>query len=706
MRRRRQDPVMQKLRQLARAGRRTEAVNYLEEVLRESPNHEAARRELSRHLTGRPFSFEEADYDEIQSIISSFLTNPQMLTGMRRPAIKRLRQRVSYLQRAQSHALNATEQKTLQQIRRSIGRELQRRRKPLSKAGKAAIAALLVILGITASGIYLWRSAERAADELARAGKEGFQRNVAKQILSAHDTGLNRTLNRRVGEEADRLRALIKAASLRAKELDAILSVIERGEQTVVNQGVRRRALIERKLQEMGADAGSLKTRWIELCNREKDALSQQRLALAAELMSPLPESERLQHDVHADWNILSARRKILQQRINIFDDASASLQLQRDIIKPVVEEQKQVELLFQEVSALKQMLELLPAAHDYKSYKQYLQKFTPRHYAPGIRMMKVLSQLPDIENLRGKMQEHGQNLPAGLLKAAQHCLLEGGPAFTSAFPASREQLHLLDEILTNSALRTRLYELTNADHEHAYTEKLPVIRHGRACFERSTLDPEHDAAISTAMEWCDPQRIMQRVIDPRPLFNELGMQNRSSFVLNANIHKLLTQVLQTEGPEIPVLARAYLFDQLVQINELHEKPILNGLRFAPQMRRTINSFKKVKEKCGIKLDGSCWLRISHVHTAAEREFASWFHRHKTDDFAAEVRQNIGTLLRVAPRFCGYVNEAGEAVLFEKVKEEQLLWYLSGASMTTSGSSEPLQKPTLLSPVFIMEKHY
>lgn len=706
MRRRRQDPVMQKLRQLARAGRRTEAVNYLEEVLRESPNHEAARKELSRHLTSRPFSFEESDYDEIQTIISNFLTNPQMLTGMRKTAIKRLRQRVSYLQRAQSHTLGTTEIKTLQQLRRSIGRELQRRRKPLSRVAKATIAVLFVILGISATGIYLWRSSERAAEELARAGREGFQRSVAKQVLSAHDTGLNRTLNRRVGEEADRLRALIKAANIRANELDAILSVIERGEQTVVNQGVRRRALIERRLQEMGADAGTLRTRWLELCDKEKDALNQQRLALAAELMSPLPESEQLQENVHTDWNILSARRKILQQRINIFDDASASLQLQRDIIKPVLEEQKQVEILFQEVSALKQMLELLPSAHDYKRYKQYLRECKPRHYALGVRMMKVLTQMPEIDNLRGMMQEHGQNLPAGLLKAAQLCLLEGGPAFSTAFPASKEQLHLLDEIQTNSALRTRLYELTNADHEHAYAEKLPVIRHGRACFQRSTLDPEHDAAISTAIEWCDPHLIMQRVMDPRPLYDKLGMTNRSDFVLNANIHQMLTQVLQTEGPEIPVLAKAYLFDHLVQINELHEKPILNGLRFAPQMRRTIESFKKLKKKCGIRLDGNCWLRISHVHAAAEREFASWFHRHKTEDFAAEIRQNISALLRVTPRFCGYINEAGEAVLFEEVKEKQLLWYLSGASMTTTGCGEALQKPTLLSPVFVMEKQY
>ncbi len=706
MRKRRKDPVLQKLRQLARAGKHADAAEYLEEVLRRSPNHEAARRELSLYLTGKPFSFEKADYDELQSIISHFLTTPHLFAGMRKMALKRMRQRVSYLEKTLRHMLSATELRTLQQMRNGISREIQRRRKPLGKFGIALAASITIVFALAGVGIYLWKNAEHAAEELAKAGKSGFRRHIAKQVLNAHDTGLNRTLNRRVGEEADKLRAMIKATNVRARELDAILTSIEKGEQSVVSQGVRRRAVIERKLLEMGADAGKLKTRWDALCEKEKEALNQQRLALAAELMSPLPASQHLQNYLEEDIKLLNSRRNILLQRINIFDDAQVSLKLPQDIIKPVREEMQQLELLLNEVKQLHQMLQLLPSAHEYTKYKETLQGFTACHYSLAVDLMKVRSLLPEIDSLRGMMQEHGQNLPAGQLKAAQVCLLEGGPTFSPAFPATQSQLHLLDELFTNTALKTRLYELTNVNNEYAYSEKMPVINGGRASFKRSSLDPDFDLARRQEIVWFDPHLIMHRVLDPRPLYEELGLDDRPTFTNTSNLHALLTKVLKMQNPEVPALAKAYVFDYLMRTIEQSPHSLMHGIRFAPEMRRTLESFKKVKGKCNIKLDGNCWLRISQAHAAAEREFTHWFHRYRDVDFSAEIKKNVGSLMRISPRFCGYINEQGELSTFLPIQNKQLIWYLSEGAMTTTPYGSPLQMPVRLSPVFIVEKQF
>ena len=62
MARRKSDPVLQKLRRLARAGRRQEAADMLEQAILTNPKHAKARDELARYLTGKPFSFEETEY--------------------------------------------------------------------------------------------------------------------------------------------------------------------------------------------------------------------------------------------------------------------------------------------------------------------------------------------------------------------------------------------------------------------------------------------------------------------------------------------------------------------------------------------------------------------------------------------------------------------------------------------------------------------
>ena len=63
--------------------------------------------------------------------------------------------------------------------------------------------------------------------------------------------------------------------------------------------------------------------------------------------------------------------------------------------------------------------------------------------------------------------------------------------------------------------------------------------------------------------------------------------------------------------------------------------------------------------------------------------------------------------MKVTPRFCGYINEKGEAKLFETAKEGQLIWYDSETEgMTTTAWGDELDNPLRLSPIFTMEKQY
>lgn len=705
MSRRKQDPVLQKLRQLARAGKRREAADLLEQVIHGKPDHARARDELSRYLTGKPFSFEEADIRELKGIIADFLTTPQRISTLKNRALKRLRHRVAYLEQALSPLLDAADKKALQQLRSAITRDMQRRRKPMGKLGLSLAAGIGGLLCMGACGFFLWQSAGKAADDMHAFSQKNFEITTARNLLKIHDTGLNRTLNRRVGEEADRIRMLIKVTEQRAREVDSILTTIESGKQSVVSQGVRRRAFIERRLRELGKDGLSLHARWAELCRREQNELRQQRLSLVEELVTPLPEWQGVTGTPAEDISLLNARIKTLRQRINIYDDAAEALSLEEGIIRPAKEELRRATTLLKEITALQHMLELLPSAHEYTRYRELLSQFKPEHYHPALELMDVQKHIPTVASIRGLMQEYGQNLPPGLLQAARESLLEGKPSFSTNFAATREQLHLLDELLTNSALSTRLYELTNlADGEEAYSEELPVLRYGRACFQRSALDPQREVHERKAVEWQNPGSVVTRTLDPRPLHRELKLDNKTGFTSTTNMPALITRLLQHEHKDVPPLAKAYVFHYLLRVLNAAEHSIMSGLRYAPEMRRAIESFEKLRKECNVKLDGSCWLRRSPAHTAAEQKYGNWFHKHRKIDFAAEIKANLGKLLSVTPRFAGYINERGEPVLFEQVRDAQLIWYLSGSAMTTSPWGEELQKPVPLSPVFIMDR--
>lgn len=707
-RRRRSDPVLQKLRQLASRGRRTAAGELLEETLRLNPNHTKAREEYSRYLTNKPFTFEVKDYEELQSIISEFLSSPHMLTSMRSSSIKRLRNRVRFLQRAQDHMLSVMEKKVLAQLRSSITRELQRRRKPMGKIF-IAMGVVMVILLITAGVVFfLWKRARSAAETLDLANAGNISRVAALNLLQIHDTGLNRTMDRRVGVEADNLRAYLRAQEQRARELDAILQVIERGEQTVVGQGVRRRANIERKLKALGQDAAPYLARWGALCNAEKDALNQQRLTLSEELLLPLPPQPNLKGDIEEDLAVLSQRQKFLQERINIYEDAGEALNLPRNLIIPAQLELLENKHILAEIKQFKNLLQLLPAAHDYETYRSRLNNWVPKHYALAVQMLGIVKKLPALNKVQGRMQEYGQNVKPGLLLAARKSLLEGKPSFSADFPASREQLHLLNELLANSALSVQLFEhIDTATNERAISEVMPEVRYGRSCFPRSMYDPERDNHNRKAVEWHNPHAVVSRVIDPRPLHNQLGLGNRTGFYSIVNLPRMLTDVFRIEGPAIPALARAYVLHYLIKANNAWQDNMLTGMRYAPKTRQALQEFEKLRKSCDIRLDGNCWLQYTAKHAAAERKFAKWFAQHRELNFQEELKQNLGALMNVTPRFCGYIDERAEARLFEPAKEGQLIWYDSETGgMTATAWGDELNKPLRLSPIFTMEKQY
>ena len=703
MARRKTDPVLQKVRLLVRSGHRREAAAELESAIKLNPNHAKARDELARYLTNKPFSFEEKDYKELQKLIADFVTTPHLLQKKRKSVLKNMKHRVGHLERSLTHLLTSSDQKITAQLKAAITRELQRRGRPVGK--------VLTTLGLAFSGIcaigglacFLSAEADKAAIALENECKI-FRKESAQKILLAHDTGLNRTFNRRVAEQASRLRLLLQMSEQHTRDIDALLKPIEAGKQSVVGLGIRQRTVIERRLRELGENGTALRKRWENLCRKEAKELSQQRMALAQELMAPLPESVQLSGDADADLKLVTSRLQELQQRLLIYEDAAEALQLSNDIQESLRQETEHLIHIRSEINIWRNLLQELPSVQTYERYAGLLRGINPSLYKPAVDILTVREILPQEDNLQGLIVEKKHELQPGVLQVAKEALMEGCPTFSALAPATAEQLHLLQELLSNSALNTRLYELTNTvENLEAYSEKLPELRYGRACFRRSALDPSRDITENKNVEWQNPLSVTSRTVDPSPLFQALGMQNSSAFISSFNIQVTITRLLQHSHPDVPALAKAYILHYLLQVINHCQYPMLNGLRFAPEMRRIITDFETKAKGCNIKLDGNCWLKRTPAHNAAENLFRRWFRKHSKVDFAGEVRQNLGKLLAIRPQYCGYINQNGEMIYSGPLNEGQLIWYLSEGVMTATAWGSPLQTPVRLSPVFTME---
>ena len=155
--------------------------------------------------------------------------------------------------------------------------------------------------------------------------------------------------------------------------------------------------------------------------------------------MAPLPPGEQLSGNLAEDIQRLQERRKVLLQRQSIFDDAGATLELPETLILPVQNELKLVDAQLNDITQLKNQLELLPSVRDYKQFRSQLEAMQSEHYVHGAELLETRRYIPKVSTLRGMMQEHGQNIPADLLQAARKSLIEGGPSFSTEFPATKE---------------------------------------------------------------------------------------------------------------------------------------------------------------------------------------------------------------------------------------------------------------------------
>lgn len=696
---RRRNPLTMRIRTLLREQRYGEARPLLQELQERDPQHPllaAARLSMENGvpLAAPPNRHALREGAQLQQDLTAFAAGEANLTRWR---YAHLRQACRNNSRA-ARDLTDEQRALLPALRAAARAELRRRYRPWLQRGLAAL--LTIATGAVLYGVYahLQERAESAADAMAAALNSGSVR-AEKRALLLHDAGLHRLFSRRVGYTADALRQRLQAQQTRREELETLLTALEAGGQRVSDLPLHTRTTVKQTLAEQGEEAAALKQRWERCCEQDAQALQEQKAELLAQLNAPLPALPAMMELPAADEAALQTHLQQLQQRAELAEDAEEAYEIPETAGKPLQEAVAEAEALLQEVRRYRELTALLPSAHSYDYFRKVLGKYRFERYAPGCRVAERLPQLPDEAAVLASMQAYNHGGEESELIAR---LLQGSPTFYPGNAATPEQIHVMEELFSNRALRCRLWEMSTPGKPVVFTEEEPQRRGETVRIRRSGLDPQKRVSDAEYLTWPKPENVWKRCIDTRPLA-EAAMAEREVFFPSANLPAVLTAVLNAPAPCAPALARAYVYDNLLQVLALSVREEATGLRYSPTLREHAAAFRKLKGELDVRLDGVCWLRTDAAARRAEERCADWFRHRSGKDYAAEIRRTLTACLNVAPLYCGYVNEAGEPVFCTDPAEGDRLWYV-GENGVDHGFTATDALP--FTPLFLLRKRY
>ncbi len=712
-RRRKASSPADELRRLALAERWDELRELLARRLARDPEDAEARSELERLNQGLPLRATESALtrrrreeremqEELAAELAHYRSNPDMLAEWDDDLRERRRRRVasirSTLGSRMSSDLQAESAAYLAALNSlcASGRSRRRRRMLLFTS-----LPLLLLLAV-ATVCTLHQRAAKAEDALREALAT---QNPAKvdYTLRLADSGLNRHMDSSLAELIYRARRW--QANLRRDEnmLREELAALESGKGSILALPLLRRARLEEALRSLPDSMQDLRERWDLLKDKEQSALASQGGEILQRFLAPLPELPPLSGKLAEDEAQVREHLTMLRQHAREWEAARSIYGFSEPVGEHIRAQLEDAQRLLEDISFLRRSMALLPSARSYARYRELLGTHEPTLYAPALRLADIRQRLPQEDKLRELMQDHGRQLPAGMLEAASRALLEGGPSFTPAFPANARQLQLMEDIFTYKGLQKVLYEMSAATLPSVIVEERPVVTEESASFTPSPLSPGYSLDVPRRITWHNPQAVYIRRIDASPLLRQTGIA-RETFFSSTNLPSLLGALLRVENAECPELARAFVFKRLLELMQAHEWPTMLGIAYAPTLRADARSFFALTRRLGFPLEAGCWLLSNEQTRQAEEACAQWFRERRHRDYAAEIARNFRALVQVHPRYVGYVDDGGSPRLCRLLPEGSLLWYLSESGLTTSPFGEELESPVPWSPVFTVAK--
>jgi len=567
------------------------------------------------------------------------------------------------------------------------------------------LVLLLLAGGVSAIGSILLLRAEQKAELLQHALDAG-EWGRASSLKDEIGTRLYSLFDGRLKHALHRVERREKRQTQARRLLERRLSEVRQGSLRPSALRASELAEVERALCELHPSCQYLEEEWQELCRREQEHLEKRRKEVVRKLQAELLPEVDLCGEPERDSLMLHHRLEQVERQKQRWLDARDAYHLPQSALQPILRQEEQTRCLLKEATVMQQLLSRLPLARHYGQYLVWMRQTTVSAYPSALRWMSIVPHLPEESTLLRFMQASRLGLPVEKLEHLYSAHVQRGATFSPACPATQKQVHLMEGVFSCRSLLRVLMEWENSRGERCLVEEPPLrTSHHFLRLTRSELDPAYSLSSSPSLLWNAVDCRQVRRMDVAALL-EVCHIRRETFFRELNLTDTLGKIARYEREDCPALARAWLYNVLLDVMQAHPASGLMGLAYSPTLRADSDSFRQLRERCRIRLDAGCWLASTHEAQQAEESFRLWFRKRRHRDYAGEVSRRMSSLLRVHPLYVGYVNEKGKVIFCRNVPPRSSLWYLSEGRLTQTPEGAPLHRPSPLSPVLIAETSF
>ena len=707
----RKQPPERTLKRLLLSGNTTAAEKLLQQLLQENPQHEWAGEELERLRSGKQLRVMEdastrhrRQSAETLGALSKLLSQypESSLSSQNTEELTELHDKLKMLVQ-DAERLKLPDIPPTNQLLHTISKELGKRRIRNLKKQLPRLAVVTLLIALAVGGWYHCHNRACAMEQELRTAVDQSRWNKVNSTVKVVDTAFYRLINPNMESAVQAANQWITTTHNRKERIDRQLTHIENNGIRISGMALTDRGMIEREMDSLPQELSApLNKRWQALCSVESEKLQQQRAEFLQQIQAPLPPPPTYSGEPAADIALVQQQIDDFNLRLWQFENAPVSYKLSPELISPVRERLQQLRQCAEEIRAYRLLVAGMKRCRTYSQHLTALQEYTPSVYTPAVTHMRISPFLPPEENVKSTLQAAGYKvIDKARQAAAVQTLLKGGPTFTPAYPATIEQIHLVEDLFSAPSLYRRIYEITRSNGDTAYTEKAPKVdvNDNRVYFTRSDLDPWLSLS-NREVCWEDIDHIKLRTLDAGHLMRSLNLR-KEDFFLQANIAQLLTQVLNFKHQECPAMAQAYVYYTLLSLLDMHQHPQMTGVRYSPTMRRHAAEFTRLAKQLGLKLSHpGGWLGNTPTGNKAEQAFREWFAAHRGADYSTEIKENFGPLVKVGLQYCGYIDTDGKAVVFRQLDADTPLWFMTDNGFESTVFDKEPQNASPFSPIF------
>lgn len=474
------------------------------------------------------------------------------------------------------------------------------------------------------------------------------------------------------------------------------LAKLESGECRLADLSIHTVADISRGLRDLPSHINDLSGRWDLLLAQNEALLQQNRDSIIHRIINIQPILPLLSHDAYRDANTLHLQInhwKDLLETCSLHHIPDHLEQRVQQHLDELIELEKEVKML---ISFYKQ----LPQISSYEALRTWGKSKKATLYPPACHLFNFVHSLPPQEEWEKAMHPINRYTEISLHDEARRILTQNAPSFSASFPATQEQSSITHELFSALTLHQPFYRIFHADGSCYLTDHYTQHqRDGKECISFSIAEPNH--ALNRTII-CDAQSVKICLISCKKLIQEGGIE-KERFFTTVNLPHLLTTILVHQEQSCPALAKAFLFERILDImlrHPLYTQDLLHEL--SPTLMADTKSFKQLQQKHAKVMNCGAWLTFNKQVQEAEHDFAMWFRSRQHRCYHREIALRAIHMFQADSQYIGYIDETGTPRWFDTQPAPQYaLWYLSPKGIRYSTPGKLPEDALPHSPLFI-----